>query len=725
MCVAMSDSLSSLNDPDLLKRFCKTRCETAFGELVERYGKLVMSVCLRVLKNQHDAEDAFQATFLVLAEKAGKIKTRDRRSLPSWLCSVAYRLSMNLARKHHRKDLALTAEPVAARDQFSDLEQRFDEQAMDEELQSLPPKYRDVLVRFYFLGQTSRQIAEALEITQGAADGRIKRGRQELRVRLAKRGVALGALTVMALSAQTASAAVAPTLVESTVTAAVAKGSVGLFSTSVVKLAGTELMKATSFVKSSLAVCALIVVAGVCTFGLNAAFARSVSGGLPVNTEITGHAQPFLPEVGVQFETTAALLTAASVRTNQQQKPAPPAAVSKPKADGGTTAESKISQMDETRLMEDVRKLGPFLSRKGQPEFKSVHYIRVARQLMEVSEEDRTRYLKQFCDKYREQVIILCRMLFEARSKQKFRRPLIGFADFVTRDRNWPLEPIAIVDEVPFVIVRGYGGSGIPESAARYLDYCLKNCAWTTRRYKKDDEKSISAALDKLVKSKKSALGEWSLNFLRKQVEHPNQQQKPAPPATVSKPKTDGGTNAENKISKMNETKLMEDFRKLGPFNPRKDKPEFKSAQYIRVARQLLSIPEERRREYLKQLVSGKYDEQAIILCRMLFEARPKQEFRRPFVGGPVFVARDSKWPLEPIAIVDEVPFLIVRGYRLGGQPEPASNYLDYCLKNCAWTTRRYRRDDKQTLSAALEKLVKSQPALGERGRSYLSKQVE
>ncbi len=278
MCVAMSDSLSSLNDPDLLKRFCKTQCEAAFGELVERYGKLVMGVCLRVLKNRHDAEDAFQATFLVLAEKAGKIKTRDRRSLPSWLCGVAYRLSMNLARKHHRKDLALTAEPVAARDQFSDLEQRFDEQAVDEELHALPGKYRDVLVRFYFLGQTSRQIAEALGITQGAADGRIKRGRQELRVRLAKRGVALGALTVMALSTQTASATVAPAIAQSVVQAAAAQSTAGLLSPSVVKLAGTELMKTSSMSLPAVVVVAVSVLLAAGTFGLNGVLAQPTAG---------------------------------------------------------------------------------------------------------------------------------------------------------------------------------------------------------------------------------------------------------------------------------------------------------------------------------------------------------------------------------------------------------------------------------------------------------------
>ena len=280
-CAAMSESLSSQSDADLLKRFSKTRCELAFEELVDRYGRLVMSISSRALQNQHDAEDVFQATFLVLAKNANKI--RKRESLPSWLSGVAYRLSMKLALKRHRKDLALNAEPQAARDHFADLERRFDEQAMDEELQSLPSKYREVLVRFYFLGQTSRQIAEVLGITQGAADGRIKRGRQELRVRLAKRGVALGAFTVMALSAKTASAAVAPSLAKSAVAAAVAKSSVGVVTPAAMKLVGSELMRTSSMISSAVVTTAAVAVLAVGTFGLNAAFARSMAATHPMN----------------------------------------------------------------------------------------------------------------------------------------------------------------------------------------------------------------------------------------------------------------------------------------------------------------------------------------------------------------------------------------------------------------------------------------------------------
>lgn len=279
----MSDSISSTPDNRLLKQFARTRDEALFEELVRRHGRLVMSVCLRVLGNKHDAEDAFQATFLVLAQKCRKIKKRE--ALPSWLCGVAYRLSMNLARKHHRKDVALASEPMSSNDQFSDLEQRFDQQVIDEELHSLPAKYRDALILHYLDGQSSREIAESLGTSQGTIDGRIKRGRQELRVRLAKRGVAFAsAIAAVHIGSQSAAAAVAPSLVASTVAAAAQP--LGLCSRSIVELAGTELMKA-SLLKPGLAMCAAVALLGVTTLGLNAAVARATTGQHVLDTVVT------------------------------------------------------------------------------------------------------------------------------------------------------------------------------------------------------------------------------------------------------------------------------------------------------------------------------------------------------------------------------------------------------------------------------------------------------
>lgn len=98
----------------------------------------------------------------------------------------------------------------------------------------------------------------------------------------------------------------------------------------------------------------------------------------------------------------------------------------------------------------------------------------------------------------------------------------------------------------------------------------------------------------------------------------------------------------------------------------------------------------------------------ALILCRMLFTAKPKGEFRRPRLGGPLFLDGGEKldWPLEPIELVDGVPFLVVWGYSLGGAPEPASKYLSYCLKECDWTAEKYKPKGKEAKEKALAKLL-------------------
>lgn len=75
------------------------------------------------------------------------------------------------------------------------------------------------------------------------------------------------------------------------------------------------------------------------------------------------------------------------------------------------------------------------------------------------------------------------------------------------------------------------------------------------------------------------------------------------------------------------------------------------------------------------------------VLCRMLFEARPGQVFRRPRIGAASFPGNTSysDWPLEPIALEQEIPILIVRGYTLAGLPEPPGSYVEYCLSSCTW----------------------------------------
>ena len=230
----------------MLDAFVSGRDEPAFQDLVQRHGPLVMGVCIRVLSHRQDAEDAFQATFIVLARRAAKI--RKRESLASWLYGVAYRISLDLARSRQRKERMLTNEPITHDDPFLKLEHEFDKQAVDEELQRLPRDLRTAMVLFYLSGQTSKEIAEELGTTQGTIDGRLKRGRQQLRVGLTRRGVAMsGMLSLVCVSAEHATAAVSPTLVNQTVTAGLA-GSASApipseVSSEAIRLAGKEIMR--------------------------------------------------------------------------------------------------------------------------------------------------------------------------------------------------------------------------------------------------------------------------------------------------------------------------------------------------------------------------------------------------------------------------------------------------------------------------------------------------
>src|SRR6516162_594500 len=139
-------------DGDLLDRFTRTRDESAFLEVLRRHAPLVLGICRRVVGNEQDVEDAFQATFLVLVQKAHAIRRRD--SLASWLHGVAYRCAArvraaNLRRERHEAR-AVSALAAGA----PDLSWREVRQAIDEELALLPEKYRAPLVLCYLQGMT-------------------------------------------------------------------------------------------------------------------------------------------------------------------------------------------------------------------------------------------------------------------------------------------------------------------------------------------------------------------------------------------------------------------------------------------------------------------------------------------------------------------------------------------------------------------------------------------
>jgi RNA polymerase sigma factor (sigma-70 family) len=204
-----ADSSGPLPDRHLLQRFARDGDEAAFAALLRRHGPMVLGVCRRVLHHQHDAEDAFQATFFVLARKAGSIRRQD--SLSSWLYQVAYRTAVKARAAAAQR---LTAErgegTMQPADPLAEVTWRELRGVLDEELHRLPDRYSAPLVLCYLQGQTQDQAARHLGWTKSTFRRRLEVGRQRLRLRLARRGVTLCAAFSATLLTEAAAPAAVP-----------------------------------------------------------------------------------------------------------------------------------------------------------------------------------------------------------------------------------------------------------------------------------------------------------------------------------------------------------------------------------------------------------------------------------------------------------------------------------------------------------------------------------
>jgi RNA polymerase sigma factor (sigma-70 family) len=212
--------LALLSDSQLLQRFAARTDQAAFATLVQRHGPLVLGVCRRVLQHDQDTEDAFQATFVVLARKAGSISKHE--SLASWLYKVAYRIALRAradkARRHTHEQLTppRTMDPA-----LGNVVQRELQQILDEEVQRLPEKYRAPILLCYLQGQTNEEAAALLRCPTGTVKIRLLRGREILRKRLLRRGLALSVVGVLGQAlVEMARAAVPQPLVQATTAAA-------------------------------------------------------------------------------------------------------------------------------------------------------------------------------------------------------------------------------------------------------------------------------------------------------------------------------------------------------------------------------------------------------------------------------------------------------------------------------------------------------------------------
>ncbi len=197
-----SPSATSLeSDGHLLEHFVARRDEAAFSALLKRHGAMVLRVCRRILRDGHEAEDAFQATFLILARKAGTI--RKQQSLSSWLYSVAYHTAIRArAEAIRRNELPAHAPCRPAVDPLAEVSGRELLQVLDEELQHLPEKYRAPLLLCYLEGRTQDEAARQLGWSPQVLRGRVERGRTLLRRRLLRRGLGLSAALVGTLLEQ-------------------------------------------------------------------------------------------------------------------------------------------------------------------------------------------------------------------------------------------------------------------------------------------------------------------------------------------------------------------------------------------------------------------------------------------------------------------------------------------------------------------------------------------
>ncbi len=206
------------SDSQLLEHFLAQRDEEAFAELVRRHGRMVLGVARAIVRDSQDADDVFQATFLVLARKAATIARRE--SVGSWLCGVARRVALDARdrsrrRQRHERQVPVRTEPQGNSADLDDLRS-----LLAEELGRLPEKYRAPLLLCYFEGKTHEEAAAILRWPTGTVAGRLARARETLRGRLTRRGLATSTVLFGILEGGQLLAAVAPSLADTVASSA-------------------------------------------------------------------------------------------------------------------------------------------------------------------------------------------------------------------------------------------------------------------------------------------------------------------------------------------------------------------------------------------------------------------------------------------------------------------------------------------------------------------------
>jgi RNA polymerase sigma factor (sigma-70 family) len=292
---------AGLTDGQLLESYISSREEAAFAALVHRHGPMVWGVCRRVLRSHHDAEDAFQATFLVLVRKAASLAQREK--VANWLYGVAHQTALKARattakRRAREKQVTAMPEPALERqDLCNDLLP-----LLDQELSRLPDKYREVIVLCDLEGKTRKEAARQFHLPEGTVATRLATARTMLARRLARPGLALsgGALAAV-LSQKVASAGLPASVASSTIKAAslVAAGQAaapGVISVKAVALA-EGVLKAMLLTRLKIATAVLVVLAvlGACAAALTLPVQAEKSADRPVKEKKEGEKE--IPEV--------------------------------------------------------------------------------------------------------------------------------------------------------------------------------------------------------------------------------------------------------------------------------------------------------------------------------------------------------------------------------------------------------------------------------------------
>jgi RNA polymerase sigma factor (sigma-70 family) len=210
-----SGTIASLSDSDLLDRFATSRDEVAFAALVDRHGPMVLGVCRKIVRDPHEAEDVFQAAFLILARKAGSIRVDD--SLGRWLYTIARRLATRVkAGRASRERPSIKHRPASL--PADDPERREVAAIIHDELARLPAVYRNVILLCCLDGLTHEEAARRLQWPLGSVKGRLVRARSLLKTRLTRRGLAFSSGV---FAAALRPSPISASLLERTLTAAI------------------------------------------------------------------------------------------------------------------------------------------------------------------------------------------------------------------------------------------------------------------------------------------------------------------------------------------------------------------------------------------------------------------------------------------------------------------------------------------------------------------------